>query len=106
MEYLKNKAILMCDKGTIPSLLTVTSNPKIRNREGLFATHMDNIGGVNISPFGVCGICKVCAIAGLRMTWLGTVPKVTVMGMKPLTDKSKLICPMGGVISCLTSGQI
>lgn len=105
-EYLKNRAMLQCSCGTIPSLLTVTSNPKIRNREGLFATHKDNIGGINISSFGLCAICKVCTIAGLQMTWMGTVSGVKILNNKPLLDTSKLICPMGGVISCLTSGQM
>ena len=45
-------------------------------------------------------------IDGLVMNWINTVPKVKVMGLKPLTNKSKLICPKGGIIECLTSGQI
>jgi len=110
MEYLKNNAILLCDKGTIPSLLTVTSNFKIKNRDGVFATHKDNLGAINIKPFGICAIARTCQLAGVLsgspLTWVNTVPKVTVMGFKPLTDKSKLICPIGGIINCLTSGQM
>jgi len=107
MEYIKNNAILQCSCGTIPTLLTVTSNSKIRNREGLFATHKDNMGGVNIVSFGLCAVNVVCIIAGIKMNWINTVPKITIMGNKPLLDNmSKLICPKGGIISCLNSGQI
>lgn len=56
MEYLKNNAILMCSCGVLPSILKVTSNAKIKNKDGVFATHKDNIGGINISSFGVCSI--------------------------------------------------
>jgi len=105
-EYLKNNAVLQCSCGSIPTLLTVTSNSKIKNKDGLFATHNDNTGGINIKPFGACAISKVCMITGVKMNWIATVPKVTVMGYKPLLDTSKLICPTGGIISCLISGQI
>ena len=106
MEYLKNNAFLKCSCGAIPTLLTVTSNSKIKARDGLFATHKDNIGGQNIKSFGLCAVSGICMIDGLVMNWINTVPKVKIMDMKPLTDKSKLICPKGGIISCLISGQI
>jgi len=107
MEYIKNNAILFCSCGTIPTLLNVTSNNKIKNRNGLFATDKDNMGGINVITFGACATSLVCVLAGVKLTWINTVPKVTVLGNKPLLDKtSKLICPKGGVISCLMSGQI
>lgn len=105
MEYMKNNAILMCSCGVLPSILKVTSNPKIKNRDGVFATHLDNLGGRNFSSFGLCSISKICIVSGVKMNWINTVPKITIMGKKPLLDTSKLICPKGGIISCVISGQ-
>lgn len=107
MEYIKNNAILFCNCGLLPTLLNVTSNSKIRNRGGLFATEKDNMGGVNIITFGMCSKIGVCMIVGTKMNWINTVDKVKILGNRALIDKqSKLICPKGGVISCLMSGQL
>ncbi len=107
MQFIKNNAILFCDKGLLPALLNVTSNSKIRNRGGLFATEKDNMGGVNVVTFGLCAITGVCAIPGVKLNWVNTVDSVTVLGYRTLLDKqSKLICPRGGVIRCLMSGQL
>lgn len=106
MKFIKNNAILFCDKGVFPTLLNVTSNGKIKNRTGLFATEKDNKGGENIISFGICSICGICVLSGIKLNWINTVSKVTVLGHKTLLDKkSKLICPKGGIISCLLSGQ-
>ena len=105
-EYVKNNAILMCSCGLLPSMLTVTSNPKIKARDGLFATNKDNMGGVNIKSFKLCSISGLCIIDGVTMNWINTVPKVKILEYKPLLSTSKLICPKGGIISVLMSGQI
>ncbi|WP_455970627.1 DUF4280 domain-containing protein [Bacteroides congonensis] len=107
MEYLKNNAILQCSCGTVPATLRVTSNSKIKARDGLFATNKDNKGVINVPTFGICAYGgSPCVLTGVILNWINTVSKVTIMGCKPLTDKSKLICPKGGIISCLISGQI
>ncbi|MEN9917673.1 MAG: hypothetical protein RL662_109 [Bacteroidota bacterium] len=106
MEYIKNNAILYCSCELLPTLLNVTSNSKIRNRGGFFATEKDNIGGVNVVTFGLCAMMGVCFIPGVKLNWINPVNKVKVLGYRTLLDKqSKLICPKGGVISCLMSGQ-
>lgn len=110
MEYLKDQAILDCDKGILKSTLIVTSNSKIKLREGIFATDKDNVAGLNIPNFGVCtlkGICRLnMELSGIPLTWIKTVPKVKILGKKPLSDISKCICPYGGIISCKNSGQL
>lgn len=112
MEYLKNNAVLECDKGLVPSVLNITSNPKIKNRDGLFATNKDNISGENITSFVTCSIaypytCQLNgSLSGQPLNWVNTVSKVTISGEKPLHDESKCICPLGGVISTINSGQI
>lgn len=110
MEYLKDKAILDCDKGLWTRSLTVTSNNKIRNRDGVFATNKDNLGGTNIHSFGLCALKCICRanldLQDLPFNWINTVPKITILGLKPLSDESKLICPYGGIITCKNSGQI
>ena len=110
MQYLKNNAILQCDKGLISSMLNVTSHPKIKNRNGLFATDKDNIAGVNVTHFTLCAIAGICqlnlALSGAPLNWINTVPKVSVMDMKPLYEASKCICPLGGIISSINSGQV
>lgn len=110
MLYLKNNAILECDKGLISSVLNVTSNSKIKNRDGVFATNQDNTAGINITHFTLCAIAGICqlnlALSGQRLNWINTVPKVTISGMKPLSEASQCICPIGGIISTINSGQI
>lgn len=106
MEYVKNNAVLFCSCSPIPCLLKVTSNSKVKAQEGIFATHKDNIGGQNISGFKICSSYVICNISGLQLNWINTVPKITILGNKPLLDTSKLICPKGGVISVFLSGQM
>lgn len=110
MQYLKNNAILQCDKGLISSPLNVTSNSKIKNRDGVFATDKDNIAGVNITNFTLCAVAGICRLnlnlSGQPLNWINTVPKVSISGMKPLYEASKCICPLGGIISSINSGQI
>jgi len=110
MEYIKDQAILDCDKGLLSSTLIVTSNPKIKLRDGKFATDKDNIAGLNIPNFGLCGLKGICRLnlelSGVPLTWIKTVPKIKILDKKPLSDVSKCICPYGGVISCKNSGQL
>lgn len=111
MQYLKNNAILKCDKGLVSSPLNVTSNSKIKNRDGVFATSKDNIAGVNITNFALCavssGACKLnLELSGHPLNWIDTVPKVSISGMKALYESSKCICPIGGIISSINSGQL
>jgi hypothetical protein len=110
MEYIKDKAILDCDKGLFTTLLIVTSNNKIKNREGFFATDKDNIAGLNIPAFGTCAIKGKCKLdndlSGKPLNWINPVLKIKILEHKPLSDNSKCICPLGGVISCNNSGQI
>lgn len=110
MHYLKNNALLECSKGLLSSVLNVTSNTKIKNRDGFFATHQDNTAGVNITHFGLCAIAGTCqlnlALSGQPLQWINTVPKVTILDMKPLSEDSRCICPMGGIIASTNSGQI
>lgn len=110
MEYLKNNASLDCDKGLWSRSLTVTSNNKVINRDGVFATNKDNLGGINIHNFGTCKLKGICRanfdLEGVSFNWIDTVPKLSILGLKPLSDKSKLICPYGGIITVKNSGQI
>jgi hypothetical protein len=110
MQYLKNNAILKCDKGLIPSTLNVTSNNKIKNRDGLFATDKDNVAGVNITHFTLCSVAGICRLnlnlSGQKLNWINTVPKVSIKDTKALFEASKCICPLGGIITSMNSGQI
>ena len=100
----------MCDKGILPTLLNVTTNPKIKNRDGVFATDKDNRAGMNITSFGLCAMAGICqlnmALSGQELFWINTVPKIKIKGQKPLYEASKCICPLGGIISSLHSGQM
>jgi hypothetical protein len=109
MEYLKENAILVCSCGLLPSLLEVTSNNVVKLQGGKMATIRDNIADENIKSFMVCSIAKICQLdKSLKKTplpWLADVTTVKAEEHTTLLDSSKLICPVGGVISCLMSGQ-
>ncbi|WP_046245617.1 PAAR-like protein [Hymenobacter terrenus] len=93
-----------CDKGTVPSMLQVTSNQSVWLQGKLVATTLDT----TFVPFGTCALKnnQPCVPALLR--WEEAFELVTVLtdGCHPLLEKSTIRCAVGGVVSILNTLQI
>ncbi|MDR2206695.1 MAG: DUF4280 domain-containing protein [Flavobacteriaceae bacterium] len=57
-EKLTEEAILLCDKGTKPSQLKVTSQTFSKAENKLIATEQDKQPEINIPIFGLCSVTQ------------------------------------------------
>jgi Domain of unknown function (DUF4280) len=100
-------AILKCDKGATPSLLSVTTHSSIRIEGKSVATIMDYLSGANIKPFSICAVTgNACAPVTL-MPWSPGEPSIPLVpSIFPiLSNVSVLPCAVGGIIQILSAGQ-
>lgn len=106
----KGKA--MCDKGSAFPNFKVTSHTKHywNDAEGsadhLAVTEDDLLFNPPATPFGSCALKNgnPCTYAPAGK-WIKTYDKVKVMGKSCLTEKSELMCAVGGKISVMKHGQ-
>ncbi len=97
-------SVLQCSCGSSPSQLKVTSVDKHFINDNLRATEEDNKAYENIFPFGICSLTqKTCEPAPQK--WLNKVDWCQVNGMASITDRCKLSCSKGGLITCKDAGQ-
>jgi Domain of unknown function (DUF4280) len=103
-QKLTENAILICDKGAIPSLLKVTSHSFCKADGKLVATEQDKQAESNIPSFGVCMITKGKCTPAL-IQWQNTTEKDEINGYKILTVDSTCQCMIGGKISIQHKGH-
>lgn len=103
-EYVCNGALCRCDKGTLPSQLTVTSNQTVSLQGKLLATHLDKV----FRPFGTCLMKNNTPCVPALLLWQDVHQKVGVGPAKgqPLLEKSTIKCALGGTVSVLLTLQI
>lgn len=102
-QHLTETTQLKCDKGTVPSPLSVTSQSFMQIEGKLQATEEDKKPNVNIKPFGVCSITRMsCNPAPVK--WQNT-SVFEIDGKKELLDNSTCQCAVGGKISPIKSAQ-
>jgi len=104
-EYIRDGAIMVCDKGTIPCQIKATK--KILKFGGSHpCSTIDKIPIVNAIDFGICSItqkpCKTCISL---LEWVEFKKDLTIEGKNALIDKSSTNCVMSGKINFLNSGQ-
>ena len=96
-KYIPNKSWLTCDKGEMPTQITVTHNNRASIYGEELASEADVIPGENILPFGKCSITgNPCAFAPIY--WDKCNKGVKVNGFKLVFDDAKLLCQQGGKI--------
>lgn len=101
---LTEKALLLCDKGSKPSQLKVTSQTFSKAEDKLIATEQDKQPEINIPSFGVCAVTKIkCSPAIIK--WEKTTEKDTINNYKILTEDSTCKCTVGGKISVQNKGH-
>lgn len=102
-QHIIDTTLLKCDKGTIPTLITVTSQSFMSIEGKLQATEEDKQPNRNIKPFGVCSILR-SSCSPLPVKWDNT-SDFEIEGKKELLDSSTCQCSVGGKISVVKSAQ-
>lgn len=110
--FVIQKGMACCDKGAKFPKFKVTSHKKHywNDAEGqadyLAVTENDLTFDPAATPFGTCSVKNgnPCAYSPSGK-WTKTYEKVKIMGMKPLTEISELMCATGGKITVMKHGQ-
>ena len=107
-QHITDTTQLQCDKGTIPTPITVTSQSFMSIEWKLQATEEDKQPNINIKPFGQCKLKPIsggflpCIPAPIQ--WQDT-SIFQINGKKELLDTSTCSCSVGGKISVVKSIQ-
>jgi hypothetical protein len=101
-KILINKACLKCNCGSAESLLTVSSDVCAENNAAAKST--DAIPFVNIKPFGFCSIARAPCVP-VTSVWTEVSNSTYISGTPVASEDSKLICAVGGVITCTSLAQ-
>jgi len=102
-QHITNTTQLTCDKGTIPTPITVTSQSFMSIEGKLQATEEDKQPNTNIKPFGLCSVLRSsCTPSPVK--WDNT-SEFEIEGKKELLDSSTCQCSVGGKISVIQSAQ-
>jgi len=103
-ELVCNGAVCRCDKGTLPSMLQVTSQHSSYLQGKLVATSQDK----TFLPFGTCILRNNLPCTPTLIMWQDTFDLVEVESPMnhPLLEKSTIKCAMGGTVSILLTLQI
>ncbi|WP_052732524.1 DUF4280 domain-containing protein [Hymenobacter terrenus] len=102
-ELVCNGALCQCDKGTLPSMLQVTSNQHVYLQGKLVATTQDK----TFLPFGTCMLKNNLPCTPMLL-WQDAFDLVSVDSpmSHPLLEKSTIMCSFGGKVSILLTLQI
>ena len=101
-KYVPAGVFLACDRGTVPSQLSVTFNANTSIYGQCLATEADKIAGVHVKPMGACAISQgPCVPAPLL--WNPVKNDVVVGNHRLLLEDSKLQCQVGGRASIFFS---
>jgi RHS repeat-associated protein len=101
-SYLPSGVFLLCDKGVLPTPLTVTWATTTDFLGTNVATERDKMPGVNVIPFGACAATYGPCVP-MPLAWNPVKNDVVVHGARPLLEDSKLPCSRGGTISVFLS---
>jgi len=103
-QKITENAILLCNKGSKPSQLKVTSQTFSKADNKLIATELDKIPELNIPNFAVCTVTKIkCTPTVIK--WDKTAKKDSINTFKILTEESTCQCVLGGKISIKDKGH-
>lgn len=107
-------ATCTCSFGTVPAVISVTSQQTVTMCSMPAATILDGAPTSNVPAFGMCSNPANPAVAAataaaygvltpkpcmpVTVSWAPGCPTVTVCGRPLLNDTSKLLCSYGGVI--------
>lgn len=104
LEYIVDKAVVVCDNGAKPNFFNATNNQKVKIGGCKVSIASDKAPMVNIPEFGICALTNKPCVP-VPTEWQDTY-KVKINGEQTLLYKSKLPCSAGGTITFSTSGQV
>lgn len=104
LEYVVDKALMMCDKGAAPGFFMPTFNTTTKIEDLLVATEADKIPLANIPTFVLCSVTSA-ACTPIPTMWQEPF-ELTVKDQKTLLFRCTMQCGAGGKMEFLTSGQI
>jgi hypothetical protein len=92
------------DKGSLPSMLQVTSNQSVYLQDKLVATALDK----TFLPFGTCLVKNNLPCTPTLLLWQDAFELVSLDApmSHPLLEKSTIMCAFGGKVSILLTLQI
>lgn len=100
----------MCTMGLNPTSLMVLPDKMILTENKPMANIFDNKPMVNIIPFGTCKLLltptgqQLPCVPATVTPWTPGNPQLLVKGKPALTNSSKLMCSIGGLISISNAG--
>jgi hypothetical protein len=99
-----DRALCRCDKGSLPSMLQVTSNQSVYLQDKLVATTLDK----TFLPFGTCLLKNNTPCTPTLLLWQDAFELVSLDApmSHPLLEKSTIMCGLGGKVSILLTLQI
>ena len=103
-ELVCSGALCRCDKGTLPSMLQVTSQHSHYLQGKLVATTQDK----QFMPFGTCVLKNNQPCVPALLLWQDAFELVEVDSplSHPLLEKSVIQCAIGGKVSIISTLQI
>ncbi len=104
-EYIKDGAIMVCDKGTTPC--QIKARKKVLKFNGVYScSTIDKNPILNTFDFGVCSITqKPCKASISLLKWIDFKKDMLIEGKNALINKSTINCALGGKVQFLNSGQ-
>lgn len=102
-QYITNATLLTCDKGSIATPISVTSQSFMSIDGKLQATEEDKQANINIKSFGICSVLRSSCMP-LPVKWNDT-SDFEIEGKKELLDCSTCQCAIGGKISVIKSPE-
>lgn len=101
-KYVPAGVFLACDKGTVPSQLSVTFNANTSIYGQCLATEADKVTGVHVKPMGACAVTQGACVPAPQL-WSPVKNDVVVGNNRLLLEDSKLQCQVGGRASIFFS---
>ncbi|MGI4887026.1 MAG: RHS repeat-associated core domain-containing protein [Janthinobacterium lividum] len=101
-KYVPAGVFLACDKGSLPSQLSVTFNANTSIYGQCLATEADKITGVHVKPMGACAVSQGPCVPAPQL-WDPVKNDVVVGNNRLLLEDSKLQCSVGGRASIFFS---
>ena len=105
LEYAVKGALLLCDKGSMPSVFHPSNGEGVKMRGVKASNSLDKISNEHIRPFGACSLQNGKPCTPVPLEWEDTYG-VKINGGTTLLKKSCIQCGNGGKISFLNSGQV
>lgn len=102
-KYVPQNAILVCDKGTVPSKIISYTNIGVTIMAENMCTKGDNVASLNFQPFGSCSCKNGNPCTPTVTDWTNLSDSISIGSNELLLENSELPCTLGGTIKIFYS---